>query len=278
MFPFDLFAARRRRRLKAELPHRDWDRVVRRAVHRYETLGPDEREKLQTDAAVIAGEKNFEGCGGFRVDDVSRLTVSAQIAYVALGFEGEYFDAVKSVLIYPDAFVAPDAVPLADDQIIAGDEERIGEASSGVVVLSWPEVVNAGRGPNRGRHVVAHELAHQLDIAAGGIADGQPSIADPDLRARWADVTEASFVRLEANCRRGGRGHLDCYGATDRVEFFAVATEEFFQRPGELRRSDRPLFDLLAEFYKRQPSSSGRVYGDAPATESSDAGGRELKK
>lgn len=46
---------------------------------------------------------------------------------------------------------------------------------------------------------------------------------------------------------------LDTYGATNPAEFFAVATEAFFERPRALRRKNRPLYDQLASFFHQDP-------------------------
>lgn len=254
MFPFDLLRARRRRRFRDAPPHPLWDRVAREALWRLDELDDAARDRLRRDAAVIAGEKNFEGCGGFVVGDRERFFVAAQIAFMTLGFqEPDYFDEVKSILVYPDEYLAPESVPVGDGFAIEGGAvDRLGETvHGGPVVLSWRDVFEAGRGPNGGRHLVAHEFAHRLDMRNGPEPDGNPVIEDPTFAARWVEVTTASHERLVTNCDRGGRGHLDCYGATDRAEFFAVATEEFFQRPGRLRRSDSDLYEAIREYYHR---------------------------
>ena len=44
------------------------------------------------------------------------------------------------------------------------------------------------------------------------------------------------------------------YGATDIAEFFAVATEVFFERPEELGHEDPELYELLSTFYRQDPA------------------------
>jgi tetratricopeptide (TPR) repeat protein len=56
------------------------------------------------------------------------------------------------------------------------------------------------------------------------------------------------------NARRDEATLLDHYGAKNRAEFFAVATECFFELPHELRERHRELYDTLADFYHQSPA------------------------
>ncbi|MEO6877010.1 MAG: zinc-dependent peptidase, partial [Gemmatimonadaceae bacterium] len=43
-------------------------------------------------------------------------------------------------------------------------------------------------------------------------------------------------------------------GATNPTEFFAVATESFFERPGELLARHGELYAELRSFYRQDPA------------------------
>ena len=47
---------------------------------------------------------------------------------------------------------------------------------------------------------------------------------------------------------------MDEYGATNPAEFFAVATETFFDRPVELRQRHPALYAELQDYYKLDPA------------------------
>jgi MtfA peptidase len=53
--------------------------------------------------------------------------------------------------------------------------------------------------------------------------------------------------------RRGRTSVLDKYGATKPAEFFAVATECFFEKPTQLKKKHPALYDELNEFYHQEP-------------------------
>ena len=70
---------------------------------------------------------------------------------------------------------------------------------------------------------------------------------------------------------RGEYTFLDPYAAEDEAEFFAVATEDFFERPVELRAAHPRLYALLQEFYALDPAA----WGDAGALP--EDGGRDVR-
>ena len=63
---------------------------------------------------------------------------------------------------------------------------------------------------------------------------------------------------------RAGNPHppLRPYAATNPSEFFAVATESFFDRPLDLRAAEPELYDVLRSYYRQDPAA--RVGRPAP--------------
>ena len=83
------------------------------------------------------------------------------------------------------------------------------------------------------------------------------AVAD-DVQPEAIVEEERVFVRLAlaAQLRRGiERPPLDPYGATDPGEFFAVATEAFFDAAVPLRENEPALYDVLARFYAQDPAA-----------------------
>jgi Mlc titration factor MtfA (ptsG expression regulator) len=245
---------RRRRRHLITRPFPDeWLDVLDRNVYHYAHLSEPARATLRDDLRILVAEKTWEGCGGLTMSDEIRVTIAAQAALLLGGFRDEYFDAVQSILVYPDAYIAPDATITRGGVVLEGDSAREGEAwHRGPVVLSWADAQAGGRGEVEG-NLVLHEFAHQLDMR-GGPADGIPPLATRTQHERWQRVMQAELRRLERDCRRGRRTLLDCYGATDMSELFAVATEYFFTAPRDLTRQHRELYTILADFYGQDPA------------------------
>jgi Mlc titration factor MtfA (ptsG expression regulator) len=108
--------------------------------------------------------------------------------------------------------------------------------------------------PHDGYNVVFHEFAHQLDDESG-IADGAPPLPERSMYAEWSRVLGAEYAALGEAAERHRPTLLDEYGAESPAEFFAVATEAFFETPRELKAAHRELYEQLSLFYKQDPAS-----------------------
>jgi Mlc titration factor MtfA (ptsG expression regulator) len=62
------------------------------------------------------------------------------------------------------------------------------------------------------------------------------------------------FDRLRADVGRGRATLLDEYGATNPAEFFAVATECFFEKPRQLRERHPDVYGVLSGYYRQDPA------------------------
>lgn len=210
------------------------------------------------DTRVLMEEKNFEPCGSLpAVSDEMRLLISAQAALTTLGMRNHrYFPKLQSILIYPGAFRDHgrrrfDLRQAEDRGVLYGESW-----DTGSVILSWDNVVAGGRNADDGMNVVIHEFAHQLD-QYNGIADGVPQLADRAAYARWAAVMGPHYEALVAACADdlGPEPFLDPYGATHPAEFFAVASESFFEDPSDLVEEHPELYEELKHYYGLDPAS-----------------------
>jgi len=123
------------------------------------------------------------------------------------------------------------------------------------VVVAWDAVLANVHDFQRGHNVTLHEFAHQLDTE-DGVADGVPLLETRSAYASWARALRPEFERLQAGTHEGA---LDRYGAEHPAEFFAVATEAYFEKPLELRRLHPELYAELARFYRIDPTSGSQT-------------------
>ena len=75
------------------------------------------------------------------------------------------------------------------------------------------------------------------------------------LYERWSRVMKKEFNRLREAEARGEPTVLDPYGAENPGEFFAVATEAFFELPRELQARAPDLYAELRSYYRLDPAS-----------------------
>jgi Mlc titration factor MtfA (ptsG expression regulator) len=244
----------RRRRAIIEQPFPSaWEEILRRTVRQAAWLGDDEVTRLRGWIAVFLAEKRFEGCQGFEITDEVRVVIAAQAGLVLLGLPGQWLDSLRSVLVYPSEYLVPQVTPLAGGGEIAWEEARIGETwSGGSMVLSWSGARDGARMRDGARSVVIHEVAHLIDLLDGDI-DGVPPLVSTAARRRWEAAIATCREQFDLLLDEGRNLPLDDYAAESAVEFFAVASECFFQDPHRLVRYDRVIYDLLAEAYRQDP-------------------------
>ncbi len=130
-----------------------------------------------------------------------------------------------------------------------------------MIVLAWDAAQRGAAHPSDGQNVVLHEFAHQLDFEDYS-TDGAPALATRAEYLAWARVMSSEFKALRAAEEAGTPTVLDTYGATNPAEFFAVATEAFFERPRALRARHPELYAELGRFFRQDPAR----HFAAPAT------------
>jgi Mlc titration factor MtfA (ptsG expression regulator) len=226
-----------------------WLAFLQANVYHYRLLSETKRARLQNDARVLIAEKTWEGCRGLTVTDEMQVTIAAQAALMLLGQEHDHFRRVPSILIYPSGFLATDeAMEEAGWLPMAAAGQAV---YRGPVILAWDAVLAEGRDPSRGRNIVIHEFAHQLDFV-DGCADGTLDL-EGERAERWSEVLTAEYDRLRRHVRQGRDTFLGDYAATNKSEFFAVASERFFARPAKLRHYHPALYEALRENYAVDP-------------------------
>lgn len=251
--------------------------VVLATLPWHSVLPPAHRARWRELAAEFLRAKHFEGCRGLLVTPEMRIVVAAQACLLNLGRKAELFGRMNTVLLYPQAYVTRHT-EVHDGGI---EEERqdvnLGESwERGNVVLSWEDVELDALNPDDGFNVTVHEFAHQLD-SENGAMDGAPELPKA-MRGRWAEVMNTEYEALcrfadslpdepeetqaepdpafdKRRERHEGDWVLDPYGAQDPAEFFAVATEAFFEDARALKARHGPVYALLSDFYGQNPAA-----------------------
>jgi len=232
----------------------EWRQIVARNVPLAARLGPADQEHLLRLVQVFLHEKPMEGVG-LEITDEIRVTIAAQACLLLLHLDYPCYPTLRRVLVYPAVF-HPRRVDMPRfGEVSEEPRPTLGEAwTSGVVVLSWDSSLVGSLNPESGQNVVLHEFAHVLD-GENGAMDGLPLLDRPSAYRTWSYVFRTLYERQVEAAREGEETPLHPYGATNRAEFFAVATEAFFVQPLQLRQSLPDLYDELKKFYRQDPAA-----------------------
>jgi len=225
-----------------------WEAVAAERLRQWAWLDDAARARLGDHVEWMVRTKHWEAARGFTLTQDMVIAVAAHAGLLLLGLDRHHLREVRAVVVHPRTITRRGVWATSIRGVVTDGPRRVlGHAvgGRGPVVLSWAAVERDLR-QRDGRNVILHELAHKLD-AADGLFDGTPELTDRTERAEWVRVCTAEYRRLR---REGpGEGVLRAYAAESPSEFFAVATEAFFERPADLA-ADRPaLYEVLAAYY-----------------------------
>jgi len=246
---FGWLRERRRKRLREAAFPVAWNNILARNMPLYRALPAADQLALKGHIQVFLAEKRFEGCGGLELTDEIRVTIAAQACVLLLRRQHDYFPDLTTILVYPSAFRTTQQ---SHEHGLVSEREvtTLGQSwTRGNVILAWDSARGGSLDTRDGHNVVLHEFAHQLDQQDGS-ADGAPTLPQRGMYGPWAQILSAEYESL-----RGPTRHvLDEYGGTNPAEFFAVATEAFFEKPRQLRKQHPKLYEQLKGYYQQDPA------------------------
>ena len=248
---FNYFRNRRRKRLLATPLPKAWWEIIDANVPMVREMDQLDRKAIGGIVQVLMHEKQFEGCDGLVMTDEIRLTVLAQAAILLLNRETSYYPTLKTIMVYPSTYFADHQRVMPDGSVVESKQARLGESwYQGPLVLAWDNVQSSAHNHDDGKNVTLHEFAHQLDGIATGM-DGAPRLPSRERYRSWARVLGAEYEQLVDKLHKGHKTKIDPYAATNPSEFFAVATEYFFEKPKAMKRHHPELYEELATFYQQ---------------------------
>lgn len=258
-----LFKGRRRKKLRSLPFPAAWRDTLRSDMPLYRALSAADRAELESHVQVFIAEKYFEGCGGLILTDRMRILIAAHACLLLLHRDTDYYPLMRSVLVYPAAFVGEGNSVGPAGVVTQSDGWRSGEswhtpASGGPVIISWRDTLAGAADPCDGRNVAIHEFAHQLDAESGAM-EGIPALDDPAAAKSWKVLIPRELAALRHALWAGQPTAIDPYGAQSPPEFFAVAVESFFERPLALRGARPDLYQHLAGYFHQDPAAAAQA-------------------
>lgn len=240
------------RRLLAAPFRREWQDILTRNNAVYSRLSDEERARLHQVIKLFLDDKTFYGCAGLTITDEIRLTIAAEACLLLLHRQGPVYPGLSAILVYPTGFSAEREEYYDDGTVSFEARHMLGESwDNGRIVLAWDAAAHGAADFNDGENVILHEFAHQLDSQSGG-TNGAPVLRSNSYRS-WARVFSENFEDLQDRVMKGQPTVIDDYGATNPAEFFAVATETFFEEPQALQEHRPELFEELRMYYRCDP-------------------------
>lgn len=242
----------------------EWETILSSNIPVYKHFPAYLKSELKSLTMLFLNEKEFEGCGGLEISDEIRVTIAGEACLLLLNRnKTECFPGLNTILVYPHAYVAGGKDVIGGRHVVEEVESiRLGESwQNGEVVLAWDHVKNGALNFDDGHNVVLHEFGHQLDQESGS-ANGAPILKNRSSYKTWGKVLSHDYIELRDKAEHHKKDVIDSYGATNPAEFFAVATETFFERPEKLHEKHPELFEELKNYYNLDPREWEEISGN----------------
>ncbi len=248
----------------------------RQATDRYRSLQrltKEEHRRLRLIASDFLSRKTILGVAGLDITVLMQVQIAAQASLLVLELGINQFDDWSEVIVYPGKFSPQREITDHHGLVHTSRDVLSGEAwLGGPVVLSYEDVAPPSTGDRRryAHNVVIHEFAHKLDMRNGN-ANGFPPLHKGMSSAAWKRDFMGAYLDF---CKRVDAGDvhaqvtqhsphfeanvaeplpIDPYGSQSPAEFFAVASETFFERPAHLAEGYPAVYAQLKAFYKQNP-------------------------
>jgi Mlc titration factor MtfA (ptsG expression regulator) len=242
-----------RNKIRSQPFKKEWRKIIQQRMPYFKQMPTDLQLQLKEHIQVFLAEKKFIGCNGVNITDEIRVTVAAQACLLLLNRKTNFYPKLQTILVYPRAFIKEQqkvqvgGVQHTQRIALAGESWDVGK-----VVLSWQDTLDGAQIPDDGRNVVIHEFAHQLDQENGN-ANGAPILDKDQSYKCWSEVFSAQFEHLKLQEKTRTPSLFDYYGATNPAEFFAVASEVFFEQAQQFHYQHPKLYRQLKQYYQVDP-------------------------
>lgn len=180
-----------------------------------------------------------------RLTRAMKAIISCAAAQLILFLPKKSLSYFKRIIVYPDYY----------NSLITNRRHK-GEVNPGlrVIVFSWRGIAEGLHYQNDGINLLLHEFAHALWLEHK-LTDY--ITLDEQLAEQVEKYAEKEMAKLAENEDHFFRK----YAFNNMEEFFAVAVENFFERPGLFQQVQPELYLILAKLFKQDPI---KLYASRP--------------
>lgn len=204
----------------------------------YTRLPPKSKKVFEKRLSAFMHSKKFVPRDLDRVTEEMRVLISATAIQLAFGLPWVSFKHFRYIIIFPEAFYS-----------VAGQNYHFGEVNpkQKTIVLSWRNFISSLIAKD-GRNLGLHEMAHALRLE-NIIKNGESRFLDKNALKAWENYAEKEIMRI----RNDEKSFFRDYAATNHEEFFAVAVENFFERPAQFKVYNPQLYGLMRTLLNQDP-------------------------
>jgi Mlc titration factor MtfA (ptsG expression regulator) len=184
-------------------------------------------------------KKQFIG-RGMEVTLPMQVLVAAAAVQLTFGLPELVLRHFKRIIIYPDKYYST-----ITQQYHKGEVNPAARA----IVLSWKNFTEGYAHSDDSLNLGLHEMAHALEIE-NMVENDEYDFLPPAVWEQW----QAQAAAYRNHMSQRGSDFFRTYAATNDQEFFAIAVENFFERPAEFQTYAPELYDTLCLLLRQNPA------------------------
>lgn len=230
---------------KEEFPN-EWRIILSKKVAFYNALNAEEKKHFEFKVQEFLLNCRITGIET-SIDTSDRLLVASSAIIPIFPFKDWTYSNIYEVLVYPSSF---------NEKFETQGEGRsiLGMVGSGYMegkmILSKNALRLGFANESDKKNTAIHEFVHLIDKMDGSI-DGVPALLlEKQYAIPWLDLILKKIEEIYE-----GVSDINPYGATNKVEFFSVISEYFFERPQLLAKKHPELYALLEQIFKQDMKS-----------------------
>lgn len=219
-----------------------WCEFLQNKVAFYRVLSEQDKRRFEQRILLFLQTTSVES-GTLEVNDNDRLLVAASAVIPVWAFPKWHYFNLRTVYLFPGAFNERFELGKADSHITG----MVGTGPmAGKMGLSRPALYQGFENSRDKKNVGIHEFVHLVDMADGE-CDGYPErLKEFAYSIPWFELVAQKITDIDQR-----NSNIRAYGATNRAEFFSVASEYFFERPAMMQKKHPKLFTSLSKFYRQ---------------------------
>jgi Mlc titration factor MtfA (ptsG expression regulator) len=231
---------------KVEAFPEHWHPILLKNVAFYRHLDAEGQKRFQQKLMYFLAGLKITGVKT-TVEELDVILIGASAVIPIFGFDEWEYTHVDEILLYPNTFNHSfQFSDQAEDKQILG---MVGDGYlNGKMILSKNALRQGFQNQTDKRNTAIHEFVHLLDKEDGYI-DGLPAaLLHNQYSIPWLDMIHTKMEEINAD-----ESDIRNYGGTSKVEFFAVASEYFFERPDLFRRKHPEMYAMMVKCFGQEP-------------------------
>ena len=226
----------------AETFPKHWHKILLQKVRFYKRLDPNEQKRFQNRMMQFLSEVYIDTVG-VKLTELDKILIAASAVIPVFAFKEWYYSTLSSVILYPDSF----------NEDFEFSKDKSGRKIAGVVgtgrlekkmILSKKALHRGFQYHQDGRNTAVHEFVHLIDKMDEKI-DGIPEV----LMQNAVTIPWLKLVHEEMESINKDKSDIRSYGGTKQSEFFAVASEYFFEKPKHMKKKHPELYKMLSDCF-----------------------------